>query len=85
MKETIEEVCNKVLNYLHPNCKIEMSALQYKNSIDALKSISKWQQERSYSEEEVLKIAEEVRWQAIGDPLEFTKNFDKWFKQFKKD
>ena len=42
------------------------------------------QAERMYSEEEVRKIAEEVRWQAIGDPLEFTKNFDKWFEQFKK-
>jgi hypothetical protein len=37
-----------------------------------------------YSEEEVKKIAEEVRWQAIGNPLEFTKNFNKWFEQFKK-
>ena len=44
----------------------------------------KWQQERMYSEEEVRKIAEEVRWQAIGNPLEFTKNFEKWFEQFKK-
>ena len=40
--------------------------------------------ERMYSEEEVRKIAEEVRWQAIGNPLEFTKNFEKWFEQFKK-
>ena len=45
---------------------------------------AKWMQEKMYSEEEVRKIAEEVRWQAIGDPLEFTKNFDKWFEQFKK-
>ena len=45
---------------------------------------AKWQSERMYSEEEVRKIAEEVRWQAIGNPLEFTKNFEKWFEQFKK-
>jgi hypothetical protein len=45
---------------------------------------AKWQAERMYSEEEVRKIAEEVRWQAIGNPLEFTKNFDKWFQQHKK-
>jgi hypothetical protein len=47
---------------------------------------AKWQAERMYSEEEVRKIAEEVRWQvpATGNPREFTKNFDKWFEQFKK-
>jgi hypothetical protein len=44
----------------------------------------KWKAKRMYSEEEVRKIAEEVRWQAIGNPLEFTKNFEKWFEQFKK-
>ena len=40
---------------------------------------AKWQAERMYSEEE-------VRWQvpATGNPREFTKNFDKWFEQFKK-
>ena len=51
--------------------------------IDAMDEYAN-QQERSYSEEEVRKIAEEVRWQAIGNPLEFTKNFEKWFEQFKK-
>jgi hypothetical protein len=45
---------------------------------------AKWQAERMYSEEEVKQIAEEVRWQAIGNPLEFTKNFNKWFEQHKK-
>jgi hypothetical protein len=27
--------------------------------------------------------AEEFRWQAIGNLLEFTKNFEQWFEQFK--
>jgi hypothetical protein len=47
---------------------------------------AKWQAERMYSEEEVKNIVEEVRWQvpATGNPREFTKNFDKWFEQFKK-
>ena len=47
---------------------------------------AEWQQERMYSEEEVKNIVEEVRWQvpATGNPREFTKNFDKWFEQFKK-
>jgi hypothetical protein len=45
-----------------------------------------WQAERMYSEEEVKNIVEEARWQvpATGNPREFTKNFDKWFEQFKK-
>ena len=47
---------------------------------------AKWQAERMYSEEEVKNIVEEARWQvpATGNPREFTKNFDKWFEQFKK-
>jgi hypothetical protein len=47
---------------------------------------AKWQAERMYSEEDVKNIVEEVRWQvpATGNPREFTKNFDKWFEQFKK-
>jgi hypothetical protein len=52
-QETLEEVCDKVLNYLYPNCKKEMSSLQYNNSINSLKSIAKWQQERSYSLDEI--------------------------------
>jgi hypothetical protein len=52
-QETLEEVCDKVLNYLYPNCKKEMSSLQYNNSINSLKSIAKWQEERSYSLDEI--------------------------------
>jgi hypothetical protein len=48
------------------------------------KQFQQEQDKNKYSEEEVKKIAEEVRWQAIGNPLEFTKNFEKWFEQFKK-
>lgn len=52
-QETLEDACDRVLNYLYPNCKKEMSSLQYGNSINSLKSIAKWQQERSYSEEDM--------------------------------
>jgi hypothetical protein len=71
---------------------LEEAAKNYGNSIgnkdgtaqfDFIRG-AKWQAERMYGEEEVKKIAEEVRWQAIGNPLEFTKNFNKWFEQFKK-
>jgi len=79
-EETLEEVCDKVLNYLYPNCKIEMNALQYGNSINALKSISRWKSERMYSDMEeysafVLKSYKERL------PLLLAKD---WFKQFKK-
>jgi hypothetical protein len=55
-QETLEDACDRVLNYLYPNCKKEMSSLQYGNSINSLKYIAKWQQEQDkklYSEEEV--------------------------------
>jgi len=44
--ETVEDKCRDVLNYLYPNNKTEMSCLQNKNSIDALKSIANWQKQQ---------------------------------------
>ena len=44
--ETVEDKCRDILNYLFPNNEGEMSYLQTKNSIDALKSIAKWQKEQ---------------------------------------
>lgn len=35
----------------------------------------------SWSKDEVIKLIEEVRWQSIGNPTEFTKNFDKWIEE----
>jgi hypothetical protein len=79
-QETLEDACDRVLNYLYPNCKKEMSSLQYGNSINSLKYIAKWQQEQDkklYSEEEVLSILNDF----IGEnPIDV----DKWFEQFKK-
>jgi hypothetical protein len=74
LQETLEEFIKSQPYYGY--CTTE-----YKEGIEVG---AKWQAERMYSEEEVRKIAEEVRWQAIGNPLEFTKNFEKWFEQFKK-
>jgi hypothetical protein len=73
-QETLEEVAERI---------VRDAGIPYDFSEELLE-IAKWQAERMYSEEEVKKIAEEVRWQAIGDPIEFTKNFNKWFSQFKK-
>jgi hypothetical protein len=67
-----------------------IDALEFRNQLDLLLEqaleMEKQQAEKMYSEEEVRKIAEEVRWHvpATGNPREFTKNFDKWFDQFKK-
>ena len=49
-KETLEEVCHKVLNYLYPNLKKQMTDLQYYNAIDSLKSIAKFQEQQTIEE-----------------------------------
>jgi hypothetical protein len=54
-KETLEEVCDGVLNYLIPDCKKEMSIVQYSNAMYALRFIADWQAERMYSEEDMRK------------------------------
>jgi hypothetical protein len=64
-QETLEEACDKVLNYLYPNCKKEMSSLQYGNSINSLKYIAKWQEERMYSEEDILTSIEAAMIQGL--------------------
>ena len=51
--------------------------------IDAFKQGAKWQQERSYSEEEV-KTAFLDGWQLRDGDLTFSKAMKKWFEQFKK-
>lgn len=54
--ETIEDKCRDVLNYLYPNNETEMSCLQNKNSIDALKSIANWQKEQNEAKIKVLEL-----------------------------
>lgn len=77
-KETLEEAADK---YFPSAEKIgEETYTAYKGFIEG----AKWQAKKMYSEEEVLHICEEVRWRAIGDPIEFTKNFKDWFEQIKK-
>jgi hypothetical protein len=94
-QETLEEVRkverSDLYNKIHsivkqiPREDVETDAMDASScAYDIEQLFYKWQQERMYSEEEVRKIAEEVRWQAIGNPLEFTKNFEKWFEQQKK-
>jgi hypothetical protein len=80
-QETLEEEASQY--YAHNYFDMHETN-NYKALRQGFEAGSKWQAERMYSKEEVRKIAEEVRWQAIGNPLEFTKNFEKWFEQFKK-
>jgi hypothetical protein len=88
-KETLEEVCDKVLNYLYPNCKKEMSNLQYTNSINSLKSIAKWQAKKLYSEEEVCDFVEwmNLHYRALEHTISFkdARGTRELLKQFKKN
>jgi hypothetical protein len=81
MKETLEEAAERLYQYQSQNP--PYTIITPKDKVEGFMAGAKWQAKQMYSEEEVRKIAEEARWQAIGDPLEFTKNFDKWFEQFK--
>ena len=89
-QETLEDACDRVLNYLYPNCKKEMSSLQYGNSINSLKYIAKWQQEQDkklYSEEEVIKLLIYCKDRFGGSELyDYTHDDEvkEWFEQFKK-
>jgi hypothetical protein len=96
-KETLEEVCDGVLNYLIPDCKKEMSVIQYNNAMDALKSITDWQSKRMYSKKDLrtayfsgIKTTGEG-WNGEyadgNDPNveeTFEEGFQIWFEQFKK-
>ena len=66
-KETLEEVAERYSAN-------ELSQLGFING-------AKWQQERSYSEEEVL---ETIRQYALEEHLITSSKPDKWFEQFKK-
>jgi hypothetical protein len=87
-QETLEDACDRVLNYLYPNCKKEMSSLQYGNSINSLKYIAKWQAEIMYSEEDMREAFKQGHKsaRAMGSYNDITEqeDYNKWFEQFKK-
>ena len=80
MEETLEEVSEKIypprITWIKSFAKVES---------EAFKKGAKWQQERSYSEEEVLNLL----WKLYTTP-NYMANFDtkadliEWFEQFKK-
>ena len=78
-QETLEEAA--VINYKKL---YEGEPLTQDVPIDAFKQGAKWQQERSYNEEEVLVLLQDIQSQ-VG--IDYNDNFmfaDKWFEQFKK-
>lgn len=71
-KETLEEVCNKV-NFINPRERVA-----YYNG---LKNGAKWNEKRSYSEDEVM----DILYKHTEDLLAGKKMMlDEWFNQFKK-
>ena len=81
-KETLEEVCDGVLNYLIPDCKKEMSIVQYSNAMYALRFIADWQAERMYSEEQMHNLMDEYQdWLYKTDDV--VKTFKEWFGNLK--
>jgi hypothetical protein len=76
-KETLEEYIKEVTK----NFKDEMSI---KFTSGGIKLGAKWQQERSYSEEEVIKIIYQLHLEMQTDKDFTFMKVDEWFKQFKK-
>jgi hypothetical protein len=73
-QETLEEAFQKYSEYLED--------FENKNTYEhGFKDGAKWQQERSYSEEEVFDIlASYARWRAIGD-CDYSEWIEKWKKK----
>jgi hypothetical protein len=91
-KETLEEVAQWVINNRYAKSELEkVSDFEMYNTI--IDKCSKWQQERSYSEEEVLQLLQKaLTHQDDGETGSLvtaqgklrTANFYSWFEQFKK-
>ena len=79
-KETLEEAAMKyACNYF------EMHETHYKCLKKGFIEGAKWQEERSYSEEEVKDLIEDWTKMADGLNMNFpTNKFNIWFEQFKK-
>ena len=75
-KETLEEVAE---NYAID--KQNENASKYYIALESFQEGAKWQQERSYSEEEVWKLVNKLN-QTLNIGSDLT--LEEWFKQFKK-
>ena len=79
-KETLEEDARKYANITH-NRQLDEEERYYKDhqKYDGFIKGAKWQQERMYSEEEVLKLLLNIKRVNI-----YYEDVEKWFQQFKK-
>jgi DNA-directed RNA polymerase subunit F len=78
MKETLEEVAHKALidyGIKYKGEKVNISEVE-----KLMVSMAKWQQERSYSEEEILDLLQSFANEDFSNVI----NIKKWFEQFKK-
>ncbi len=76
-KETLEEAAQK----FRSNNPGTMQGVNNTKILNAFKNGAKWQQERSYSEEEVWKLVNKLNETLnIGSDL----TLEEWFEQFKK-
>ena len=73
MTETLEEAAK--------NYATDMSGTYYEELDNSFKAGVKWQQERSYSEEEVWKLVNKLN-QTLNIGSDLT--LEEWFEQFKK-
>ena len=91
-RENIKKFIDEIKNPSEPNQALKDAAHEYfkrgqlgfekaSDTERAFLNGAKWQQERSYSEEEVLEI---IRQYALEEHLITSSKPDKWFEQFKK-
>jgi hypothetical protein len=67
-KETVEEAAEQ---------------FEYTDGVYGFKQGAKWQQERSYSEEEVIKLVSDWNYYQSYDDTKTRVKFKDWFEQFK--
>lgn len=78
--ETLEEAAKRLFSKYSNNTSLSEGHYDYLMDIEDFKDAStelvKWQQEKSYSEEEVLELLRKAHF--------VEQNIDEWFEQFKK-
>ena len=87
MKETLEEAANRILSKegvkLHPS---GLETYLKGNVINAMVEMAKWQQERMYSEEDMIEFAVWLYLEVGSNKGKERTNkelFNKWFEEFK--
>ena len=93
-KENIKKFIDEINNPSEPNKALKDAAERISKEhyvdqsdywavgVDSFKRGAKWQQERSYSEEEVIDIAKQAF--VLGKDFGLIGTFNEWFEQFKK-